>query len=417
MRPDRPDRQYNSMAEKFDHEKSSSHLGNIFRWTGIAVALIAIAGGFWLAHKWIHFSWSSDWFLPLGLAVGALLALWLLWRVPQWQVESVKNLEPEERFNSENEARRTLATILGGVVLLAGFFATWRNIKLAQESLTVSQKALAISQEGQITDRFAKAIEQLGAVDAKGEKRLEVRLGGIYALERIADESERDHWPIMEVLCTYVRENAPRNSHESTQKKQALKETLRPEADVQAILTVVGRRDRKYEQKDQKLDLSNTNLRGASLDSADLRGASLDSTDLREASLESADMQGALLHDADLQGAHLTAAKLSGAQLSGAQLSWAFLRSADLSMTNLRGADLRGAQLHEADLRAAELIHADLSATNLFHANLTGADFGETDLSNAESLTQEQIDSASGDINTRLPDGLRMPEAWTNSRR
>ena len=37
-----------------------------------------------------------------------------------------------------------------------------------------------------------------------------IRLGGIYALERIARDSEKDHGPIMEVLTAYVREKAPR---------------------------------------------------------------------------------------------------------------------------------------------------------------------------------------------------------------
>jgi len=47
-----------------------------------------------------------------------------------------------------------------------------------------------------------------------------VRLGGIYALERIANESEQDHWPIMEVLCTYVRNVAPIKRQQSTQKNK-----------------------------------------------------------------------------------------------------------------------------------------------------------------------------------------------------
>jgi hypothetical protein len=54
-----------------------------------------------------------------------------------------------------------------------------------------------IAREGQITDRFTKAIAQLGE---QGPEKLAVRLGGIYALERIARDSERDHWPMMEVL-------------------------------------------------------------------------------------------------------------------------------------------------------------------------------------------------------------------------
>ena len=63
-------------------------------------------------------------------------------------------------------------------------------------------------EQGHITDRYTKAIEQLGKLD--GDKpNIEIRLGAIYALERIARDSPRDHWTIMEVLTAYVRQNSP----------------------------------------------------------------------------------------------------------------------------------------------------------------------------------------------------------------
>lgn len=158
------------MADNSGAEKSSSSLREIARkihprwWTAGAVVLIALVGVTGLERKRIHFP--SDWFLPVGLGVGALLALAILWKAPQWQVKNAKDLERKERFNSENEARKTMATILGGIAfLVTGFFA-WQNLNLARE--------------GQITDRFGKAIEQLGAVDSERNKKLEVRLGGIY---------------------------------------------------------------------------------------------------------------------------------------------------------------------------------------------------------------------------------------------
>jgi hypothetical protein len=61
-------------------------------------------------------------------------------------------------------------------------------------------RTLQVNREGQITERFTQAIDQLGATDDKGNKLFEIRLGGIYALERIARESEEDYWPIMEIL-------------------------------------------------------------------------------------------------------------------------------------------------------------------------------------------------------------------------
>jgi hypothetical protein len=53
-----------------------------------------------------------------------------------------------------------------------------------------------------VTERYAKAIEQLGS------DKLEVRIGGIYALERIARDSARDHPTVMEVLAAFVREHS-----------------------------------------------------------------------------------------------------------------------------------------------------------------------------------------------------------------
>ena len=72
----------------------------------------------------------------------------------------------------------------------------WRRVR-------ATERTVEVAQEQQITERFTRAIEQLG-----NEQSMSMRLGGIYALERIAKDSERDHWQVMEVLTAYVRENA-----------------------------------------------------------------------------------------------------------------------------------------------------------------------------------------------------------------
>src|SRR5215204_1260417 len=138
------------------------------------------------------------WFLRSGLrwTILALLVVAFLWFVPQLQGEYFSRKVPaEERPALVNEYRRTWAQIIGGFALLLGLYFTWRRVE--------------ISQEQQVTERFTRSIDQLGATDDKGKKTLEIRLGGIYALERIARDSKRDHWPIMETSTTYVREHAP----------------------------------------------------------------------------------------------------------------------------------------------------------------------------------------------------------------
>ena len=64
---------------------------------------------------------------------------------------------------------------------------------------------------GQVCQSYRAA----GGSRRQREQEVKVRLGGIYALERIANQSERDYWPIMEVLTAYVRENTPYKPQES----------------------------------------------------------------------------------------------------------------------------------------------------------------------------------------------------------
>lgn len=123
----------------------------------------------------------------VGLAVVVGLVGLLVWRVPPLLYEYVPDLN--QRAAAEASTRTGLIAGLVGLAALGGLVLTARTYRLTQQ--------------GQITDRYTKAIEQLGA------EKLEVRLGGIYALERIAVDSKRDHPTIVEVLSAFVRERAP----------------------------------------------------------------------------------------------------------------------------------------------------------------------------------------------------------------
>jgi uncharacterized protein YjbI with pentapeptide repeats len=348
-----------------------------------------------------------------------------------------------------------------------------------------------------------------------------VRLGGIYALERIARDSEYDHWPVMEILTAFVREQAPAQSmppdktavkietkesrhsqrllamiqtllaintglrphqrkelaefeafltttlghpestttHEKSDSQvntaleplaqqllpivqlqwaaltslKSLEQNLRP--DLQAILTVLGRRVRTFGNgESQQLDLHNTNLQnaklggaqlqGVDLSGAQLQGAFLGGAQLQNAFLAKAQLQGAFVANAQLQGARLEDAQLQGAflvntQLQGARLEYAQLQGAFLWKTQFLAADLTGAQLQDANLAGAQLLHANLTGaqlqgaflgdTQLPRANLTGAQLQGVDLRKAQNLTQEQINTACVDETTTLPEGLTKP--------
>jgi hypothetical protein len=139
---------------------------------------------------------------------------------------------------------------------------------------------LQVTEQGQITERYTKAVEQLGS------DKLDVRLGGIYALERIAADSERDHPTVVEVLSAFVREHsAPKAEQPATPESAGGKG---PPTDVQAALTVLGRLPQLAEAS--RGDLTGAHLQRADLQGADLRGAKLEEADLQHADLRRAMM-------------------------------------------------------------------------------------------------------------------------------
>lgn len=197
--------------------------------------------------------------------------------------------------------------------------------------------------EKQITERYSKSIEQLG------NDKIEVRLGGIYALERIARDSPKDHWTIMEVLTSFVQEKSPLQENKNNQEegpKTKAKKFQKITKDVQAALTVIGRRDFSKDPEHVRLDLSETNLNGA-----DLSGANL-----RRINLNGADLNGAILWEANLTMASLHYTNLSGAVLWEANFSKAVFGRA-----NLRRTDFSRAILSEAILDSADIIRANFS--------------------------------------------------------
>jgi hypothetical protein len=213
--------------------------------------------------------------------------------------------------------------------------------------------------EGQVTDRYNAAVTNIG------DDSLEVRLGGIYALQRIMEDSPRDQPTIVNVLSTYIRTHA-KNPERETGPLPG------PTSDVQAALTTLGNRNHAHD-RDAQVDLHSTNLVSVNLRDADLRGANLASANLasanvRDADVAGADLRGANLRDANLASATLRGVTSSGADLRDAFLSFAYLRDANLSSVNLRGADLSYADLRGADLAGADLAGADLAGADLSDA-------------------------------------------------
>ncbi|TPQ16486.1 pentapeptide repeat-containing protein [Streptomyces sporangiiformans] len=279
----------------------------------------------------------------------------------------------QDRLKAVNDVRTTLLQAVGGMVVLFGAYATWRQLQ-------VSQAGLRATQEGYVTDRFSTAVDQLGS------DKLETRIGGLHALWRIAEHSARDREAVISIQAAYLRTHLPwpPAGPEAPAADVPINDVVPLEiraADAQVALTGLGALCRHREES--WVNLGVTDLRRAdcdglwlpevNLDHSCMEAASLYHANLTQASLVSVNLRHAELKTAILRRARCVLSDLRGARLVETDLRDADFTEADLREANLRKADAAGAVFRSADLRLADLRGSDLSTADLFQARLTGA--------------------------------------------
>lgn len=223
-----------------------------------------------------------------------------------------------------HEAIRNLALSLAALI---GFpLLTWRTIIANRQSEAARDQA-DIAHSSHQAAIYSQAIDHLGAITSEKRPSLELRLGGIYALEKLAQSNREYYSQVMEVLCAYIRLNSPI-------------EDLGPEPgnfateDVKAVISVIGRLNSSllhYEASEH--NLSYVNLRGVKavdghfgrfdFSNSDLRHAEFthsrcNKCNFTNAKLDNADFSGAQLREAHFWGTSVEFADFSGANMQGA---------------------------------------------------------------------------------------------------
>jgi hypothetical protein len=301
-----------------------------------AAGLLAVG---WLATTpWLVDHW------PWVLVIGLFLVVFVVprWFVPARSAASLAAVaDPaargrleDDRLKLQNDVRIGLLQAVAGVAVIAAVVVTWQQLETDRRQL---RQQLAVTSQEQAGERFARALDQLGS------EQLDVRLGGIYGLERIAVKasqeateggsaagggqaaytpaalgqwSAQDRVQVFEILSAYVRANSHRPPVGPAAGSPALQVR---QADVHAAATVLARRT--VLAGDPPLDLSGSVLPGARLGWARLAGADLRGADVRGTSLQHADLVGVHLEQSLLCGAEFQDADLRGAHLQGARVS------------------------------------------------------------------------------------------------
>lgn len=172
---------------------------------GIIVFYLAMKMPYWselkgVAHE--HGYW-------LILALVAILTGALLFRdairspAPPANVPSIQvggtTANGQQRFPSETFI--AISSMITAIVAIAALIFT-------AGSLHQAQNQNRIAEQGQITERYAQAISQLGEasdINVNPFEHLATRIGAVFSLARLAKDSPRDQETVRRVLAGFVR--------------------------------------------------------------------------------------------------------------------------------------------------------------------------------------------------------------------
>jgi uncharacterized protein YjbI with pentapeptide repeats len=329
--------------------------------------------------------------VPLVVAAalaGATVFAAAIWTVPSMVVDhdlAGAAMESKDRVSAINNVRTTLLQALGGMAVFAAAYVTWRQVRVGQDGVRATR-------EGQITDRFGRAVEHTGS------EQLNVRIGGLYSLWRVAEHSAQDRTTVISIMAAFLRIHLPWNRTSSASPDcDAPINALRPlearNPDAQIALTCLGVLCEG--RPPEWLNLMSTDLRRADLDGLHLQGVIFDYSSLEAATISFVDLTRASFIHAILRHAEFSESILRHASFTNSDLRGARLFSADLE-----GADFSGADLREADLRESR------AAAALFRgADLRWADLSDLDLSTAD-LSDSQLNGATANAGTRWSAGF-----------
>ncbi len=259
----------------------------------------------------------------------------------------------------DSTVRNLAIAFVGTISGFGALFGVYLAILRSEENKRQNDTA----EEGLITDRINKAVEGLGKNNRESKPTREVRLGALYALERIAQDSIRDHIRIMQIICGYVRVN--RLLWEK-KVKETDKEPIKE--DIRTAITIIAKRGSWTTDKNH-------------LETEKDRGYRID-------------LRYCNLHNLELYDAELSRALLTGAILRNAILPRAKFKSANLVDANLTNAIIRDADLENASTRKAFAHYGDFS--------------------HCRNFTKRQLSQMFLGIDVNIPKGWKHPQEETD---
>lgn len=306
-------------------------------------------------------------------------------------------LTDNERIKLELTSRNIYLQI---IINLSIILPTLITLKKVNDNNKISSQILENNIYSKTAEQFTKAIDQLG------NDNLEIRLGAIYALEKIAINSDIYSRQVLEILTAYVREKSYSTTNFVQSQLDRFTIPTTP-SDIQAILNILNKR-KEFSQKinDFRINLFKSNLQYADLKMSNFRDANLKHTNLKCADLLLAEFTKADVKYANFEYADLSFAKLGKADFRYTRFTYAKFNNAKCFNTDFRSCDLKYAVFSKANLSSAMFWNADLQDADLSYTNLNNTVFIDANLKGANLK----------DVKNVYPDQIKLAKNWEKAK-
>lgn len=340
-------------------------------------------------HSPALLNWVNANYVKLILVVGGSLAIGAITAYLFDIMQAVYHLVDRLRALSADDTGATadIRDIAQSVALLLGVLAASATLIFSLIKVWTTERSTRTSEEALMVDQLNKALENLGAMSSDQKPNIVVRTGALLTLERIAQSYPKLHQNAYDLVGSHISAYP----HELPIKLKDGSQDRRPLTDLSTALDIIARR-RELPQNSTPINLMNVDLSYYR-------------------------MKRLLLVEINLTDLYALGIFAPKAVFHGSSLRESIFNDAELSMsifcdTDLSGAQIKNASLVDADLSEATLHRTDFTDTDLKWANFLGSKLHGADLSQAKHVTQEMLDSAYGDAETKIPTHLTRPAHW-----
>lgn len=318
--------------------------------------------------------------------------------------------------------------------------ATEEQIRLTRSQLQINlaevKRLNDQSQVQLVTDQYMQAVGQTG------HPSVDVRVGGIHLLERIAkDHPEGYAETIYEVLVSSLREHTRPNPAAAMvvaeiaaahARKERLDESL-PEiepvgSDVEAVLAVLTRNRALFDAHVERLKpgagrgtgahIVGLNLTGAWLGGAILDNATLTDVNLGDARLVGASFAGTQLANCTFSNGSLLDCIFDGAHLNGCGFAWATIDgssfdNAQIDNTYFGDSTILRTRFNSAKLSNIRFVFAKVSEATFEGTTIAEADFEKSQVDNTrfDHITMANADFHHATMTSTVFDSVNIADS------